>query len=320
MLVEAGDRTYELVEGWGELPEGWRWGQVAAVATDSEDNVHVFTRTEHPYMIFDRAGKLLDHWGEGIFGEAHGLCITSDDAVYFVEHLGHVILKFDRTGRHRLTLGTRGVPSDTGWTEELREPEGVPYLDATPMVNGVAHSAGPFHRPTDLCVAPNGDIYVSDGYRNARVHRFAPDGTLVSSWGEPGNAKDLRDTKDQPYRFHTPHGIWEHGGRLFVSDRENNRIQIFDLDGRFLDMWTGFGRPTKLYLDPAEEVMYVSELEDHVSIVDLDGNLIGRMGAERSHDPGKFWGPHSVWKDREQSLYVAEVLEGARLQKFERRA
>jgi streptogramin lyase len=186
------------------------------------------------------------------------------------------------------------------------------------MINGVAHSAGPFHWPTDLTVAPSGEIYVSDGYRNARVHKFGADGSLLQSWGEPGNAKDLRDTKDAPYRFHTPHGIWEHGGRVFVSDRENNRIQIFTPDGEYLDMWTGFARPTKIYVDPAEEVMYVSELEDRVSILDLEGNVIGRFGSERSKEPGKFWGPHCVWKDSEQALYVSEVLGGARLQKFAR--
>jgi hypothetical protein len=84
-------------------------------------------------------------------------------------------------------------------------------------------------------------------------------------------------------------------------------------------MWTGFGRPTKLYVDPRENLMYVSELEDSFAIVDLDGNLVGRYGAERSHEPGKFWGPHGIWTDSEGSIYVAEVLEGARLQKFARK-
>ncbi len=104
---------------------------------------------------------------------------------------------------------------------------------------------------------------------------------------------------------------------MYVADRENNRIQIFDLDGNYLDMWTGFERPTKLYVG-ADGVMYVAELEDRVSIVDLQGNVIGRFGSERSHDPGKFWGPHGIWTDSVGDLYVAEVLEGARLQKFAR--
>jgi hypothetical protein len=167
-------------------------------------------------------------------------------------------------------------------------------------------------------VAPTGAIYVSDGYRNSRVHKYAADGTLEKSWGEPGNARDLRNTRDKPGLFHTVHSVWEHAGRVYVADRENNRIQIFSPDGDYVDMWTGFERPTKLYVG-SDNVMYVAELEDRVSIVDLDGNLLGRFGSERSHDPGKFWGPHGIWTDSVGDLYVAEVLEGARLQKFARR-
>jgi len=333
----AGDRQYDLVEGWGELPDGWRWGQVAGVATDSEDNVHVFTRTEHPYMVFDKAGKLIDHWGEGIFGMAHGVCVTPDNSTYFIDQGGHIVMKFSRQGRHQLTLGNRDKPSDTGYSPEIREPDasdpsipgGEPgsRTEALSMINGVAHAGAPFNQPTDLAVDAAGNIYVSDGYRNCRVHKFGPDGALIKSWGEPGNAKELRGTKEKPGYFHTPHGISVFEHKVFVSDRENNRIQIFTLDGDFLDMWTGYLRPTKLYVDPNEAVMYVSELDDRVSIVDLDGNTLGRLGpghvpgkidGGRSHDPGEFYGPHCIWRDSEGAIYVGEVLEGRRLQKFAR--
>jgi DNA-binding beta-propeller fold protein YncE len=319
IVVEAGERQYELVEGWGQLPEGWEWGQVGAVAMDSEDNVHVFTRAAHPYMVFDRSGKLIDHWGEGIFEDAHGICITPDDTIYFVDREPQVVLKFDKNGRHRLTLGNRHVPGDTGYTRDVRVPA-APNASGggLPMRNGVAYAGPPFHHPTDVSVTPAGEIYVSDGYRNARVHRYAADGTLLKSWGQVGNAEDLRDTKDSPGLFHTVHSVWEHDGRVFVADRENNRIQIFDPDGNYLDMWTGFERPDKLYVDN-ENIMYVAELEDRISIVDLDGNVIGRFGSERSHDPGKFWGPHGIWTDSAGDIYVGEVLEGRRLQKFARR-
>jgi DNA-binding beta-propeller fold protein YncE len=319
IIKDAGERQYELVEGWGQLPDGWQWGQVGAVAVDSEDNVHVFTRMEHPYMIFDKSGKLLDHWGEGIFEDAHGMCITADDTAYFVDRLPQIVTKFSKEGRHRLTLGKRGVPSDTGYTREEREPAGpLASGGGLPVTNGVGHAGPPFHHPTDVSVSASGDIYVSDGYRNSRVHKYAPDGTLVQSWGEPGHARDLRDTKDGPGLFHTVHSVWEHKDKVYVADRENNRIQIFTPEGKFLDMWTGFDRPTKLFVDK-EDVMYVAELEDHVSIVDLEGNLIGRFGSERSNDPGKFWGPHGIWTDSAGDLYVAEVLQGARLQKFARK-
>ena len=256
----VGDREYELVEEWGVLPDGWRWGQVAGVATDSEDNVHVFTRTDHPYMIFDKSGKLVDHWGDGIFDVAHGVCITPDDSTFFIDQGGHIVMKFTKEGRHRLTLGNRGVPSDTGYTAEIRVPDdsdpsipgGLPgsRVEALVTINGVAHGGPPLNQPTDLAVDASGNIYISDGYRNSRVHKFAADGTLIKSWGEPGNARELRNTKDKPGFFHTPHGIWVYDDKVYVSDRENNRIQIFTLDGVYLDMWLGFRRPTKLYVDP----------------------------------------------------------------------
>jgi DNA-binding beta-propeller fold protein YncE len=318
-VIEAGERQYELVEGWGELPSGWQWGQVGAVAVDSQDNVHVFTRMEHPYMVFDKSGKLVDHWGEGIFEDAHGICITPDDTIYFVDRVPQIVLQFTKEGKHRLTLGNRGKPSDTGYGREERVPAGPNASGGgMPVVNGVGHPGPPFHHPTDVSIGPNGEIYVSDGYRNCRVHKFAPDGKLITSWGEVGHARDLKNTKDGPNQFHTVHGIWESKGKVYVSDRENYRIQVFTPEGKHLDTWPGFERPTKIYVDD-NDVMYISELEDRVSICDLDGNVIGRFGSERTHEPGGFWGPHGIWTDSEDSIYVGEVLEGARLQKFARK-
>jgi DNA-binding beta-propeller fold protein YncE len=320
IVIDAGERQYELVEGWGQLPSGWEWGQVGAVAVDSQDNVHVFTRMEHPYMVFDKAGKMIDHWGEGIFEDAHGMCITPDDTMYFVDRQPQIVTKFEKSGRHRLTLGKRGQPSDTGYTRDVRVEAGPNASGGgMPVRNGVGHPGGPFHHPTDVSIAPGGEIYVSDGYRNSRVHKYSPDGTLLKSWGEVGHAGELKNTKDQPNHFHTVHSVWEHKGKVYVADRESYRIQIFDTEGNYQNMWTGFERPTKLYVDPREELMYIAELEDRVSVVDLEGNVIARFGSERSHDPGKFWGPHGIWTDSEGSIYVAEVLEGARLQKFARR-
>jgi len=317
--VQAGDRQYELVEGWGELPDGWKWGQVAGVACDSQDNVHVYTRADHPYLVFDTSGKLLDHWGEGELGLAHSLFINGQDDVYVLSHHDHYLFKMSKGRDLQLTLGTRGQPSDTGYTKEGR----VPFSPRAsgggiPITNGVAYSGGAFHQPTSVVEAANGDIFVSDGYRNARVHRFSADGTLIKSWGEPGNAQELRNTTKKPGCFHTPHGIWVHEDRVYLLDRENNRIQIFSTDGDFITMWTGFERPTDIYMDK-ENVLYVTELEEFVSIVDLDGNVIGRFGSERSNDPGKFWGPHTIWVDSVGDMYIGEVLNGARLQKFARK-
>ncbi|HEV7662474.1 MAG TPA: peptidyl-alpha-hydroxyglycine alpha-amidating lyase family protein [Chloroflexota bacterium] len=319
ITIEAGERQYELVENWGTLPAGWEWGQVAGVACDSKDQVHVYTRTEHPYMVFDRSGTMLSCGGEGgKFDTAHSLYIDPVDSVFVLSHKGHFIMKFDAGGQLQLTLGERGKPADTGFTKEGRVPAS-PWASGggLPITNGVGHGGPPFYEPTDVAVANNGDIFVSDGYRNSRVHKFSADGELITSWGEPGHARDLRNTTSGPGLFHTPHGIWVEGDRVYVLDRENNRIQVFTTDGGFLTMWTHLERPTDMYVDRSG-IAYVSELEDHVSILDLDGNLIGRFGSERSHAPGKFWGPHALWADSSGDLYVAEVLEGQRVQKFAR--
>jgi DNA-binding beta-propeller fold protein YncE len=245
-------------------------------------------------MIFDRSGKLVDHWGEQIFEDAHGICIAPNDDVFLVDRNPQVVLKFNSAGRHLLSLGKRHQPSDTGYTDENRK---------------VLYAGPPFHHPTDVSLSPDGNFYVSDGYRNTRVHKYAQDGTLLFSWGEPGT---------EPGQFNLVHSVWEHKGKVYVADRQNGRIQIFTPDGKYLDMWTGFDQPCKIYVDK-DEVMYIAELGARVSIVDLQGNILGRWGGERTHEPGGFFGPHGIWTDSEGSIYVAEVLQGARLQKFARR-
>jgi DNA-binding beta-propeller fold protein YncE len=294
MVTQAGERQYEVVEGWGELPPGWIWGQVGAVGVDSRDRVHVFTRTNHPYMIFDRSGRLEWAWGQEIFEDAHGICIAPDDNVFLVDRSPQVVFKFTNDGRHLLSMGKRNQHSDTGWTDENRT---------------VTHAGPPFHHPTDVSVAADGGFYVSDGYRNTRVHKYSGDGELQFSWGEPGTG---------PGQFNLVHSVWEHKGKVYVADRQNNRIQIFTPQGEYLDMWTGYDQPCKIYVDK-DDVMYIAELGARVSVVDLDGNILARWGGERSHKPGEFWAPHGIWVDSQGDMYVAEVLEGARLQKFARK-
>jgi hypothetical protein len=329
MRIDAGERQYELVPDWGQLPDGWQWGQVNAVCVDAEDNVHIYARNVHPYMVFDKSGKLVDSWGKGLFDDAHGLHITPDGTMFFVEANAHIVHKFTRQGKHCLTLGKRGQPSDTGWTTDVtyrnpRQPEGPMraegglFGDTWKSRNGVGHPGPPFHRPSDISVTPTGEMFISDGYRNCRVHKYSSAGELIKSWGEVGHADELKDTKKNPGHFHTVHGIWTHDDKVYVVDRENNRIQIFTPEGDYLDMWMGFMRPTKVFISPHENVAYVAEIEDRVSVLDLEGNVIARFGSERSREPGKFWGPHGISADSEGSIFVGEVLEGQRLQKFVR--
>ena len=293
-MAAAGQLEYEVVEGWGKLPEGWQWGQVGGVAVDSHDEVHVFTRSEHPLMVFDTEGNFLRSWGEGILTDAHGICIGPDDSIYLVDRSPQVAMKFTHDGELLFTMGNRDQPSDTGYTDDNRT---------------VLYAGPPFHHPTDLSLTPEGDMYISDGYRNCRVHKFSQDGQLLASWGEPG---------DGPGQFQLVHSVWQHKDRLYVADRQNNRLQVFTLDGRHLAIWPGFLQPCKIFID-SDDIVYVAELGDRVSVLDLQGDVLARWGNERSHDPGLFWGPHGIWTDSKGDLYVAEVLEGQRVQKFRRK-
>ena len=202
--VGSGDYTYTLIENWAKLPAGETWGNTSAVATDSQDRVYVFQRKDPPVMIFDRDGNFLNSWGISAITDPHGIFIE-DDIIYLTDRADSVALKFTLDGKALQVIGRRGVHSNT-------ECEIAGEL--------VPQASGPFKYPTELVPAPSGDLYVSDGYRNARVHRFSPNGRLLASWGEPG--------KEGPNQFHLPHSILvDPGGLVYVCDRENNRIQGF---------------------------------------------------------------------------------------------
>src|SRR5262245_24411230 len=235
--VGSGRFLYEALPCWGRLPDGWSFVEGAGVATDSRDRAYVFNRGEHPVVAFDRDGNFLASWGEGIIKRAHGIHVGPDDSVYLTDDLDHTVRKFTPEGELLLTLGTRGQPSDTGI-------DGIDYRT-------IRRAGPPFHRPTNLAVAPSGDLLVTDGYGNARVHRFAPDGRLLASWGGPG---------DGPGQFNLPHGIaLDRDGRVYVADRENSRVQVFTGNGELLAAWTGVARPMEVFLD-ADQNVFVAEV------------------------------------------------------------
>jgi len=310
MILGQGDYRYELAEGWEQLPAGWRHGDVAGVATDAQDRVYVFNRSEHPVIVYDRDGHFLSSWGEGVFTRPHGITIVGDD-VYLADDTNHTVRKFTLDGKLLQTFGTANQPSDTGYT---------PASGASSLTT-IARAAGPFNRPTRLSVAPGGDLYISDGYGNARVHRFTATGELIESWGDPGTENG---------QFNLPHSVWAHiDGRVFVCDRENDRIQIFDAQGHFLDCWTNVTRPGDLYIDAANNVyigelywmkghlnlagrLWVEERAAKMSVRDLEGNVISTFGGEAGDDPclpGNLTSPHGIWVDRHGDIYVGEVSQ-----------
>jgi hypothetical protein len=227
-------------------------------------------------MIFDRDGNLLDSWGNGAFEFAHGIHIA-DDIIYVTDRNTSVCIMYTLDGKPIQMLGRHGVHSDTGC-----ENPG----DLCPR------AAGPFNYPSEMVPSPSGDLYVSDGYRNARVHRFTADGELKQSWGQPG--------KTEPGHFHLPHSLLvDNDSTVFVCDRENHRIQVFDGDGEFQSIWTDIQRPMDIS-EGKDGLLYVSEgsrddSPSRFSILDKQGTVLGRFNAR---------GGHGSWVDSHGDIYV----------------
>jgi DNA-binding beta-propeller fold protein YncE len=298
-IVGSGKYRYRPNTEWQRAPDSVEV-RACAVAVDSQDRVFCFNRnTEHPIVIFDRDGKFVGSWGAGMFQFPHAIRIDKDDNVWLTdEHYGQ-FFKFTTDGKLLQTIGVRDARSDTG----------VPNDDYSSTAwKKVTHGGGPFNLPTDIIVAPDGSYFMSDGYGNARIHKFSADLQLVKSWGEPGNG---------PGQFNLPHGLWiDRNGRLLVADRENDRVQVFDQDGKLLSIW-----PTKLigvaffYVD-AEDIVYVPEHNaGMISILTLDGERLATWGGEIHKST------HGIWCDSQRSIYAVQPGEWGRIRrvvKYER--
>src|SRR5437762_1073939 len=253
--------NYRPVDGWGRLPEGWSYVEATSVAVDQKDNVYVFNRGTHPIIVFDREGRFLRSWGEGVFRRPHGVTLGPDATLWLTDDLHHTIRQFTLEGKLLLTIGDPDTPS-------------------------TLHGGKPFNRPTHVALDPKtGDVYVSDGYGTSRVHKVDSKGRHLVSWGEPGT---------DPGCFNIPHSIaTDADGLVYVADRENHRVQVFDAKGRYLAQINNLHRPCGLYCDRRDGgVLFVGELPTHlpvnqevpnlgarVSVLTLKGDLVGRVGA-----------------------------------------
>jgi len=290
VTVGSGDYVFEFVQDWARLPEGWSFKEVSGVGVDRRDRVYVFSRGDHPLTIFERDGTFVGSWGDGMFSRPHAVTMGPDDTIYLTDDGDHTIRKCTLDGKVLLTLGVPNQPAPK-------------------------HSGRPFNRCTHVAVAPDGSLYVTDGYGNTRVHKFSPTGELLGSGGDPGT---------DPGQFNLPHAIViDRAGLLYVADRENHRMQVFDADGRFRTQWNNMHKPAALYLDardPAGERVYVGELcgvgisegvanlGARVSIYTTDGRLLARLGDRLpGSEPGQFVAPHSVAIDSHGDVYVGEV-------------
>jgi DNA-binding beta-propeller fold protein YncE len=291
-ILGEGEFRYRVEdEQWGELPDGWDYNDVGGVAIDKDDNVYVFNRGPHPMVVFDQKGKLLANWGEGVFSRPHGAQYSPEDnTLYLTDDGDHTVRKCTLEGKVIQTLGVPNQPS--------------------PFQSGL-----PFNRCTHTALSPEGDLYVSNGYHNARVHKYAPEGNLLFSFGEPGIG---------PGQFNLPHNIGcDADGFVYVADRENHRVQVFDGKGEVQAVLQNVHRPSALYTTPGREpLLYVGEcgpnqnfswgapnLGPRLSILRHDGTLVTRLGKEplRGVKAGQFVSPHGICVDSHGDIYVGEV-------------
>ena len=281
--------SYEASTTWHKLPPGMRLHESPGVGVNSRDEVFVLTRnTDNPMIVFDRDGNFLRTWGKGTFSNrTHGVFIGPDDSVYCTDDGTHTVTKWTPEGELLMTIGVPGKPA-ARWSGE------------------------PFCRPTQAAVSRNtGHIFISDGYANARVHKYTPDGRLVMSWGSPGT---------DPGQFMIPHNIGiDAQDRIYVADREAHRVQVFDVEGNVLALWNNIHRPCGLTVGPDGNI-YIGELNGvsltidcpgyghRVEVFSPEGTLLTRFGdAEEGEEPGKFIAPHGIAVDSHGDVYVGEV-------------
>ena len=288
MTSATEQRAYEAIEGWEQLPDGMTLHETPGVAVDAADRVYLLTRnTDNPMIVLEADGSFVRSFGAGVFSaRTHAVTVGPDGMIYCTDDGHSTITKWTPEGELLLTIGTTDEPSER-------------------------FSGEPFNRPTDVAIASDGSLFISDGYGNARVHHYSAEGELLHSWGEPGIDHG---------QFMVPHNIAiDADGRLYVADREAHRVQVFDQTGALLDVWNDIHRPCGLTVGP-DGLVYIGELNGvalmqgalgighRVGVYDRSGELLARFGApEEGSEAGQFIAPHGIAVDSHGDVYVGEV-------------
>ena len=279
---------YKPVDSWAKLPKDVSWREVASIAIDSDNKVYVFNRGDHPMIVFDEEGNFINSWGEGLFVRPHGLTLGLDNSLFCIDDGDHTVRKCSLEGDVLFTIGSANRPAE-------------PY------------SGNPFNRCTDVAIDPKTrDIYISDGYMNAKIHVYSEEGKYKFSWGSPGV---------EPGEFNIPHNIAiDKDSYVYVADRENHRIQIFNSLGVFEGQWNNIHRPCALYISKDQE-FYVGELGwglpvnrthpnigPRISVLDTNGKVLSRIGhLGWGLEQGQFLAPHGITLDKNKNIYLGEV-------------
>ena len=290
----SGEWSFEVEENWAKIPDEIVLGDCAAVGVDSKDNVYAFNRGDHPIAVFDKDGNLLRTWGEGVFTRPHGVHVAPDDTIWLTDDGDHTVRHCTLDGRVLMTIGVPGKPA--------------PFM-----------SGEPFHRCTHTALSPNCDrLYISDGYGNARIHKYTIDGRREFSWGESGT---------DPGQFNIAHNICcDPEGWVYLADRENHRVQVFDGNGKWETTWHNLHRPNGMCLGTNHghghaPLCYIGEggpagdinkdwpnIGARVSIHTLKGEVLARLGKPHGGlGAGQFTSPHGIAVDSRGNIFVGEL-------------
>ncbi|MBI2302095.1 MAG: hypothetical protein HYU66_24595 [Armatimonadetes bacterium] len=301
----SGTHTYEVVDGWGQLPEGIRTGYTHGVVVDQHDRVYIHNQSKDAVLIFEPDGTFVGSWGEQFAGGAHGMFLAREnghEVLYLSDYAQHAVVKTTLDGQE---IWRRGVPD-------------LPHVYPTENL----------YKPTDACVAPStGDVYVCDGYGESWIHQYTQSGDYLRSWGGKGG---------EPGKMLCPHGIWvdTRGAEpvLLAADRGNNRLQSFTLDGQHLGFVTEeLRQPCCFY--QFEGDLVIPDLQSRVTVFDEDNRLITHLGDNpngwtkegwpnlppEEFEVGRFSSPHAACVDSHGDIYVVEWTVNGRITKLARK-
>ncbi len=275
--------AYRPVLNWpiraGARPPDYGSQMVVGVASDKQGQVYVFQRTPHPVLVFDRQGRFLRSWGQGQFTLPHGCRFDPAGNLWLTDVGRHQVYKYTPEGKLLQSWGVR----DTSGCDSTH-----------------------FNQPADVAFGPRGDVYIADGYGNARVVHLDANGKYIGAWGRHGNG---------PGQFHLVHSLAvDNQGRVYVVDRSNARIQVFTPDGKFLTQWRNIGHPFGVFLTPGQRLFVADGRADTISIYALNGKRLAQWG-HTGTAPGQMRRAHLLCVDDQGAVYVAEV-NGKRIQKF----
>lgn len=259
------------------LPVGVSFGEVSGVAQNSKGHIFVFNRGPHPLLEFDAKGNFVKYIAQGLIQTAHGIRIDAQDNIWLTDVASHLVLKLNHQGNIEMVLGKNNTAGEWDNSRQMAL----------------------FNKPSDVCIGSNGDIFVTDGYGNSRIVKFSKDGKFLKAWGTKGTGES---------QFNIPHAIVADAkGLLYVADRENKRIQLFDQQGKFITMWTHVGSPYGLFLTKNQEIFMSDGVADRIVKLDLTGKILGTYGSP-GKAAGQFGLPHSLTVTTSGAILVAEVV------------